>query len=518
MKPNSAALENGNPHVPTSIADVASSLRLSPVEAVALTARRLGLSRLHLGEARLLSVDLAALSFQEAHRRRAVLARRGSDAQLILVNPFSSDWPVLRRRFAGARVWLMEETDFLLWMTEIEAGQTALASLESNEAPRPGHSDSEVIALESLHQDSAPAIKVVNSTLYDALKSGASDIHLESESVGLSIKFRLDGVIVPAGRVGERALAEQIISRIKVMAELDIAERRIPQDGRLQVIRQGRTVDVRVSIMPSIHGEDAVLRLLDRQALASHMSGLSLQGLGFDGQTTSQIIALAKRPYGMLLVTGPTGSGKTTTLYAALSDTHDPRQKTITIEDPVEYQLPGVLQIPVNERKGLDFARGLRSILRHDPDRILVGEIRDAETARIAVQSALTGHMVFTTVHANGVLDVYGRFAQFGIDSYSLASSLSGILAQRLIRKRCIDCNGSGCTACRNTGFRGRFAIGELLVVDSAMRNLIAERAAPSKFEEAARAAGLISLRSRAMCAIDEGLTTLDEVDRVTAH
>lgn len=493
----------------------------------------LGLHTVNLPEAQGWNARFDLLSFADAHRMQCALADHVGQVCLVLADPLSLHWPRLRRQFPNAVPHVMDAGEFAQWLQRLEGVLTALPNLSSNADIDDAQvsSGGEVISLQSLGSTSAPAIHAVNSTLYDALKAGASDIHLECEPGGMAIKLRLDGVLAPIGRLNDPLLAEQVISRIKVMAELDIAERRVPQDGRLQVVRQGRPIDVRVSIMPSIHGEDAVLRLLDRQTLASQLSGLSLSSLGFDGPTGERIVRLARRPHGMLLVTGPTGSGKTTTLYAALSDTHDPRHKTITIEDPVEYQLPGVLQIPVNEKKGLDFARGLRSILRHDPDRILVGEIRDAETAHIAVQSSLTGHLVFTTVHANGVLDVYGRFAQFGIDAYSLASSLNGILAQRLVRRLCGACSvhdeagdavtwrkAMGCADCRGTGYRGRFAIGELLIVDANIRNLIAERASPSRLEEASVAAGLIPLRQRVMDAVSQGITSLEEADRVTAH
>jgi len=341
-----------------------------------------------------------------------------------------------------------------------------------------------------------------------------------------------------------REPAEQVISRIKVMAELDISETRVPQDGRFKVRSRGREIDVRVSVIPSIFGEDAVLRILDKQALADHIQGLNLPQLGFDVTTIAAIRRLSREPYGMLLVTGPTGSGKTTTLYAAITEINRGEDKIVTIEDPVEYQLPGVLQIPVNEKKGLTFARGLRSILRHDPDKIMVGEIRDPETAQIAVQAALTGHLVFTTVHANNVFDVIGRFLHMGVDPYNLVSALKGVVAQRLLRLNCPECaapyepdeqllrdsgltpaalaqfrfmRGAGCPSCRGTGFRGRRAIGEVLRLSEEIAELIASRATGPAIRAAAVRGGLRTMREVALELARDGQTTLEEVNRVTA-
>jgi general secretion pathway protein E len=359
-------------------------------------------------------------------------------------------------------------------------------------------------------------VKLVSSTLYDALKAGASDVHLESTASGLTIKYRVDGVLTAAETMPGTELAEQVISRIKVMSELDIAERRVPQDGRFKARRDGRDIDFRVSVMPSVFGEDAVLRILDRRALTDQLQGLTLDALGFAAEMKQNLRQLSTEPYGMVLVTGPTGSGKTTTLYAVISEANKGLDKIITIEDPVEYQLPGVLQIPVNEQKGLSFARGLRSILRHDPDRIMVGEIRDPETAEIAVQSALTGHLVYTTVHANNAIDVLGRFQHMGVDAYNLVSALNGVLAQRLVRVFCKACKGKGCGECRHTGFKGRKAIGELLVLNDELRELITARAPARKLKEAARAAGTVPLRDAALALVEAGETTLEEINRVT--
>ncbi|MBI3346940.1 MAG: type II/IV secretion system protein [Burkholderiales bacterium] len=455
-----------------------------------------------------------------------------------------------RTRFGALRISLASSETFDAWLAHCESRLTALGSLTL--ANQTGTSatianDAAALNLRDIGMDDSPAVRFVNSTLYDALKTGASDIHLESDPAGLNVKFRLDGVLTAIRRIEGAALAAQAISRIKVMAQLDISERRVPQDGRLQIAYAGRSVDVRVSIMPSVHGEDGVLRVLDRQHLAESLEGLTLAKLGFDDASAQALKALCRKPHGMLLVTGPTGSGKTTTLYAAITETHQSRDKIITIEDPVEYQLPGVLQIPVNERKGLSFARGLRSILRHDPDKILVGEIRDAETAQIAVQSALTGHLVFTTVHANNVFDVVGRFEQFGIDAYTFASAINGVLAQRLLRRVCRHCAGPldeeevsalgvdwhetracfvgfprlmkahGCENCRGTGYAGRLAMGELLHLTPTLKSLVSARAPLAEIQAEAERSGWRSLRTLAIEIALQGLTTPEEVDRVAA-
>jgi general secretion pathway protein E len=397
-----------------------------------------------------------------------------------------------------------------------------------------------VISLRSISEDSSPVVRLVNSTLYDALKAGASDIHLETAASGIGIKYRIDGVLAQVGSIAGVENAEQVISRIKVLAELDIAERRVPQDGRFKVAALGRRIDIRVSVMPSIHGEDAVLRVLDKERLANEVSGLRLDALGFDAHTMRQLRALCQEPYGMLLATGPTGSGKTTTLYAAINEINHGHDKIVTIEDPVEYQLAGVLQIPVNEKKGLTFARGLRSILRHDPDKIMVGEIRDGETAQIAVQAALTGHLVLTTVHANNVFDVLGRFTHMGVDAYSLVAALNGIVAQRLVRVNCPHClvddqpdaellaesglqdtsgfsfkAGRGCAHCRGTGFKGRKAVAELLLLDDEIRELIVTQEPVRRVKEAAYRKGTRILREVGLDLVRRGETTLKELNRV---
>jgi type IV pilus assembly protein PilB len=357
------------------------------------------------------------------------------------------------------------------------------------------------------------------------------------------IKYRVDGVLFRATEPLDGRFQSPIISRIKVMSELDISERRIPQDGRFKVRMGGKSIDFRVSIMPSIFGEDAVIRILDKETIASDLKGLTLEALGFSAREKERFRRMIREPYGMVLVTGPTGSGKTTTLYAALSEINSDDEKIITIEDPVEYQLKGIVQIPVNEKKGLTFARGLRSVLRHDPDKIMVGEIRDPETAQIAVQSALTGHLVFTTVHANNVFDVLGRFLHMGIDPYNFVSCLNCVVAQRLVRKICPECKkevqydratleesglsyerykdftfyeGSGCGECHGTGYHGRSAIVELLDLNDELRELIVQKAPVTQLKKAASDAGTIFLREAALDKVFRGISTLPEINRVT--
>jgi len=392
-------------------------------------------------------------------------------------------------------------------------------------------------------RDMSPIVKLVDSVILTALERRASDIHIETQASEVVIKYRIDGVLYPAGPPIDIQHHQTIISRIKVMSELDIAERRIPQDGRFRVRVRGRTIDFRVSIMPTIHGEDAVIRILDKEQLSEKFHDLRLDVLGFDAETLRKFRHFIREPYGMILVTGPTGSGKTTTLYAAINEIRTGEDKIITIEDPVEYQLKGVTQIQVNEKKGLTFARGLRSILRHDPDKIMVGEIRDPETAQIAIQSALTGHLVFTTVHANNVIDVIGRFLNMGVEPYNFVSALNCVLAQRLVRVLCSQCKrpytpsdqelldsglspetyraytfyeAVGCDYCNWTGYRGRTAIHELLDMTDDIRELIIARRPGSEIRRAARAEGLRTLRESAVQRVLEGITTLREINRVT--
>ena len=458
--------------------------------------------------------------------RRGCLALRAADgaASVVLGEPYdldTQDWLEERLR-APFRYRLAARADIAACLAEQETQLRALDGFSKHfPSDQPSRERAQDISFESAAGADSTVVRLVTSTLYDALKAGASDVHLESTGAGLAIKYRIDGVLTAAESVPGAELAEQVISRIKVMSELDIAERRVPQDGRFKArlkrgTEAGREIDFRVSVMPSVYGEDAVLRILDRKALSDQLQGLTLEALGFESRLKSQLRELASQPYGMMLVTGPTGSGKTTTLYALISETNGGRYKFITIEDPVEYHLPGVLQIPVNEQKGLSFARGLRSILRHDPDRIMVGEIRDPETAEIAVQSALTGHLVYTTVHANNAFDVLARFMHMGLDTYNLVSAMNAVLAQRLVRMICKKCLSRGCQGCRNTGYRGRRAVGELLVLNDELRELIIARAPARKLKEAARAAGTVPLREAAAQLVAAGETTLEEINRVT--
>ena len=485
------------------------------------------------------------LSFNEAVAQECALFRSGEAYILAVANPFDPNL----RAWADDRIdiptaWhLVHPADLAAFFTQQEQTMRAMDSVLPAAASRIKHAGEEDLSLKTINEGTSPVVKLVHSTLYDAHKSQASDIHLEMVTGALSIKYRIDGVLTSIGVVQGGDLAEQVISRIKVMSDLDIAERRVPQDGRFKVSIKGREIDFRVSIMPSIFGEDAVLRILDRQALADHVEGLTLDHLGFESVTMASLRRLSAEPYGMLLVTGPTGSGKTTTLYAAISEVNTGHDKIITIEDPIEYQLPGVLQIPVNEKKGLTFVRGLRSILRHDPDKIMVGEIRDPETAQIAIQAALTGHLVFTTVHANNVFDVIGRFSHMGVDPYSFVSALNGIAAQRLVRLLCAHCAmeerpdeqliavsgidperaktfrfraGKGCGHCRGSGYRGRSAIAEMLMLNDEIRELIVAREPIRRIKDAAKRNGTRFLRDAALDMVRSGQTSLQEANRVT--
>jgi type II secretory ATPase GspE/PulE/Tfp pilus assembly ATPase PilB-like protein len=401
----------------------------------------------------------------------------------------------------------------------------------------------ETLTIDRITQDASPIIKLVDSIVFNAIQRRASDIHIETQENVVIIKYRIDGVLYQAMDPIDKRHHGTIISRIKVMSELDIAEKRIPQDGRFKLRVRGRTIDFRVSIMPTVHGEDAVIRILDKESANAEFKSLNLDILGFDVETKKKLRKFIREPYGMVLVTGPTGSGKTTTLYACLSEIQTVEDKIVTIEDPVEYQLRGITQIPVNEKKGLTFARGLRSILRHDPDKIMVGEIRDEETAQIAVQSALTGHLVFTTVHANNVVDVLGRFLNMKVELYNFVSALNCILAQRLVRKICAFCReevkispgvlaeagldpaamgsqvfyeGKGCLECNGTGFHGRMAIAELLDLSDRIRGLILERRPAADIKRAAKEERMMFLRDAALAKVFEGWTTLKEINKVT--
>ncbi len=519
---------------------------LAPAELVAGLARLYAYVPMDLDGMLACTPAFDRVSYSEALQRECVALRAEGGRMLLAFADVFDDglaaWAAERMGGAFA-MRLAHRADVAAYLARQEeslhAVETALGAASSEGAAA---SSAEELSLHSIEGDASPVVKLVRSTLYDALKADASDIHLEMLPGGLAIKYRLDGVMSQVGAVSEQAIAEQVISRVKVMAELDITEQRVPQDGRFRAVYRGRDVDFRVSVMPSIHGEDVVIRVLDKQALADHVKGLRLDYLGFDETVMAVMRRHFLNPYGMVLVTGPTGSGKTTTLYAAISEINHGLDKIITIEDPVEYQLAGVLQIPVNEKKGLTFARGLRSILRHDPDKIMVGEIRDQETAQIAIQSALTGHLVFTTVHANNVFDVLGRFMHMGVDPYSFVSALNIVIAQRLLRTVCRNCaepvpldaglaelagaappeharplRGKGCGACRGTGYKGRRAVAEVLTLDDELRELIAARAAVRQIKEHARNQGTRLLREAALEMVWRGETTVEEVNRVTA-
>jgi general secretion pathway protein E len=492
--------------------------------------------------------------FVEASQRRCVAVRQPDGYLLVLCEGFSPDtlsWLEQRVIERG------EDTpfDFVItaaedldaYLSQQEASLRAIDSVAALDDVDPLQADialGDEISLAGISQAQSAVVRLIDSTLYDALKAQASDIHFETFSAGLAIKYRIDGVLIPIKQVAGVQLANQVISRTKVLSQLDIAERRVPQDGRYRAKIGGREIDFRVSVMPSALGEDVVIRILDKHTLASALEGLTLEGLGFEAAMIEEIRTLAAQPYGMLLVTGPTGSGKTTTLYAVISEVNRGEDKIITIEDPVEYQLPGVLQIPVNEAKGLTFARGLRSVLRHDPDRIMVGEIRDQETAEIAIQASLTGHTVFTTVHANNVLDVVGRFLHMKVDLYSFSSAVNAIMAQRLVRMNCLHCiapyqpssallrrsrlpenrpldafdfrKGQGCAHCRGSGYRGRRAIIELLVMTDALRAAIVGRIPADQLKDLARRSGLRPLRDAVLELVAAGTTSLEEANRVT--
>lgn len=521
-------------------------LTLSPDLLLQALGRRMQHEVLGSGSLSKLTPAFDLIGYGDAAKRGCLAFRDNSELIVVISDPFDNGlqaWCV-ERLAAPHEIRLAAADDIAAFLSRHEESMRAIdTALPTREGAQVSSGDLEDLSIRSIGEGTSVVVKLVHSTLYDALKSGVSDIHVESNLNGLVIKYRLDGTLTQVGAIDGRELAEQVLSRLKVMSELDIAERRVPQDGRFRVKALGREIDFRVSIMPSIHGEDAVVRVLDKQSLADQVSGLRLDVLGFDEATLTAFRRMARDPYGLLLVTGPTGSGKTTTLYAAISEINHGHDKIITIEDPVEYQLQGVLQIPVNEKKGLTFARGLRSILRHDPDRIMVGEIRDPETAQIAIQAALTGHLVLSTVHANNVFDVIGRFTHMDVDPYSFVSALTGVLAQRLVRVNCVHCSepvtvgeqalqealidpvriegrvlkaGRGCGKCRGTGFKGRKAVGELLMLDDALRELIVARAPVRQIKEAARRNGTRFLRDAAVELFLDGLTTLDEVNRVT--
>ena len=477
----------------------------------------------------------------EAHENQLIVAV--ADPSLVLL---SDELPLLLGKKLVLKVATANQISDLLKRTE-QSQRVLEQATEAFTLQVVGDEDEteETISADTLTRESSvsPIVRLVDTLIFTALERRASDIHIEARDIEVVVKYRIDGILVFAMTPISKEWHSTILSRIKVMSELDIAERRVPQDGRFRVRYKGRFVDFRVSIMPSIHGEDAVLRVLDKETLSEKFTNLSLDVVGFGAEDLRKIRRYIREPYGMFLATGPTGSGKTTTLYAALSEIKNDEDKIITIEDPVEYQLKGITQIPVNEKKGLTFARGLRSILRHDPDKIMVGEIRDQETAQIAINSALTGHLVFTTVHANNVVDVLGRFLNIGVEAYNFVSALNCILAQRLVRVNCEHCKkpvkypaqmyidsgldpkiwcdlelmeGPGCFECGGTGYRGRTAIHELLDLSDGIRELILDRRPTSEIKRLAREEGMTFLRESAVDKARRGITTLKEINKVT--
>jgi len=452
---------------------------------------------------------------------------------------------LLKKRVIPKVATITQITDILKKTEQSQRVLEEAGSTFTLDVIREDENGDETISIERLtaEKDLSPIIRLVDTTIFTALERRASDIHIETRDDSVQLKYRIDGVLQEAMPPLAKEHHSTIISRIKVMSELDIAERRVPQDGRFRVRYKGRSIDFRVSIMPSIHGEDAVLRVLDKESMSEKFHKLVLDVVGFDEITLARFRRYIAEPYGMVLVTGPTGSGKTTTLYAGLNEIKTDEDKIITIEDPVEYQLKGITQIPINEKKGLTFARGLRSILRHDPDKVMVGEIRDPETAQIAIQSALTGHLVFTTVHANNVFDVLGRFLNMGVEPYQFISALNCVMAQRLVRKICDACKhpvaldaaaiaesaiepsllvgktlyeGTGCIECSGTGFKGRMAICELLDLTDHIREIILDKRPISEVKRAAKEQGMRLLRESAVERVLEGLTTLREINKVT--
>jgi type IV pilus assembly protein PilB len=482
-------------------------------------------------------------NFVPIEQRDNVLVIAAADPSLVLL---SDELALLLGKKLAPRVATAKQIGDLLKRTEqsqrVLEQATEAFTLQVTKADE---DTEETISGDRLTRDTtgSPVVKLVETVIFTALERRASDIHIEARDAEVAVKYRIDGVLQHAMQPISKDWHSAVISRIKVLSDLDIAERRVPQDGRFRVRYKGRFIDLRVSIMPASHGEDAVLRVLDKETLSEKFQSLSLDVVGFSQEEMTRFRRYIREPYGMVLVTGPTGSGKTTTLYAAINEIKSDEDKIITIEDPVEYQLRGITQIPVNEKKGLTFARGLRSILRHDPDKIMVGEIRDQETAQIAIQSALTGHLVFTTVHANNVTDVIGRFINMGVEPYNFVSALNCIMAQRLVRIICPNCKrakktsvdelreagmkpedaqnahiseGAGCLECSGTGYHGRTAICELLDLSDRIREMIIDRRPTSEIKRIAREEGMITLRESGLAKARLGITTLREINKVT--
>ena len=531
-----------------SIGLVLSSLLQIPLESLVEQRMEVGGARLLPLQSLLsltLDTDLCPLTYCR-QQAVAVVRNNENEALLLMVDPWDDD--AIERVLSQAGhvlIPVLATPEIInLLLDRCDASRPASARVgNAVSALQPVLRD-HAVSLAGIDTAASPVVRFVDALLFDAWRSGASDIHFETTRQGLKAKLRIDGVLVDAATFQDVGRSQEIISRIKVLAALDIAETRIPQDGRFRVQLSDKSVDFRVSIMPSTLGEDAVLRLLDKTHLLQGQDQITLESLGLAEESRARIRQLAREPHGMLLVTGPTGSGKTTTLYAVLSEVNTGQEKIITIEDPVEYELPGVLQIPVNEKKGLTFATGLRSVLRHDPDRILVGEIRDAETAEIAVQAALTGHMVLTTVHANNAFDVLGRFIHLGVDLFGFSSAVNGVVAQRLIRLNCPQCavvvapkpsdlqllqtycpgfktaqlkRGVGCPFCRGSGYKGRTAIAEVLPFTDSLREKIVQRAPLTTIKALAETLSGSSLLTIAMNLVAHGSTTIEEVSRVVS-
>nr|WP_306805948.1 GspE/PulE family protein [Caballeronia sp. BR00000012568055] len=517
-----------------------------PLDYLKLVTQAIGLTGFDAETLETLEPRFDLLSFGEAMSRKCLLAADpAARLWLVLADPFDPllrTWAIHRVKKPFAFAFCVP-AELMAYLALHESAHQALTQIDVGGKTVAADTGVE-ITLATLASDVHPVIRLVNSSLYDALKARASDIHIESTATGLVIKYRIDGVLQETAAAPGIDTAEQVLSRLKVMADLDIGERRIPQDGRFKALINQREIDFRVSIMPSIHGEDAVLRVLDKQRGEGSSNALRLDSIGHEPEIVDAIRVIAHEPYGLLLVTGPTGSGKSTTLYATLTEINTGDEKIITIEDPVEYELAGVLQIPINDKKGLTFARGLRSILRHDPDKILVGEIRDGETAGIAVQAALTGHLVLTSVHANNVFSVLDRFLHMGVDMHSFIDALLGAVAQRLMRKNCPHCitddtppddatlrlsgltreqvagwrfrRGAGCEMCRRTGYLGRQPIAEVLRLNDAIKQCFVERRPIMELKQLAYQSGFVPIRQIALRAVADGRTTLAEVNRVT--
>jgi type IV pilus assembly protein PilB len=523
--------------------------RISPEDLAWALAEQCGLEYQDLARFTVPTDLFDLVSIERAYALGVVPWRcEGDILTVIVADPLDLHLPETLERVSGMRVELkvgsrraIEET-----LARSEGGARALddVSEDFRLVKMTGEGKDEVVALDTLTEEGqSPVVRLINTVLRDAIQKRASDVHLEAYNHGVVVKYRIDGVLYPATEVLDRRHHAAIVSRLKVMAELDIAERRVPQDGRFRLRTSGRDIDFRISILPGIFGEDVVVRILDRSPVGDQVRKLHLDSLGIDAATLKRFRRSIREPYGMVLITGPTGSGKTTSLYAALSELHTGEEKIVTIEDPVEYQLDGVVQIAVNEKKGLTFARGLRSILRHDPDKIMVGEIRDSETAQIAVQSALTGHLVFTTVHANNSIDVIGRMTHMGIDLYNFVTALNCVMAQRLVRRVCTHCRatteidvdlleqyglepgeyagqvwyeGRGCAQCNHTGYHGRHAITEFLLVTARIRQMILDRRPIDELQKVAIEEGMTTLRQSALAKARAGETTLREANRVT--